>query len=217
MEKKLYSWPDLSPVLRRFVVRDDSGRFGIATSDPVYHPGTLFAHPVDVDETIQDGHVIYMTTTPFSLRADGTYIGVWYDYSKTWKIPDADLRRLVIVSDLGVIMPDRWVDAALAGSEERGHWDYGATIGKVGGDRPVKGQKPGEMTVDEAVTYAGETGTAISARGIRRAADAGYIPGARKIGRDWLIPYDGYNHYLDNRPKRGRKAPGKDQNAAPTQ
>jgi hypothetical protein len=61
------------------------------------------------------------------------------------------------------------------------------------------------MTVEQAQYYAREIGNRVTARAIRHAADAGHIPGARKIGRDWLIPCDGFNHYLDNRPKPGRK------------
>lgn len=56
-----------------------------------------------------------------------------------------------------------------------------------------------DMTVSEAAIIAGVTDKAI-----RLAADRGDIPGARKLGRDWLIPYDGLNHFLDHRPKPGR-------------
>ena len=99
----------------------------------------------------------------------------------------------------------------MAGSDQMGYWDYGATLGKVGGEPPVKGQASGEMTVEQAQDYAREVGEQVTSRGIRLAAKNGYIPNARKIGRDWLITYDGFNHYLDNRPKRGPKS--KDNNA----
>ena len=112
---------------------------------------------------------------------------------------------MVILSDLGYKMPDHWADVALAGSDQAGHWNYGATLGKVGGKPPVEGMTSGEMTVEQAEEYAKEVGEQATARGIRLAARRGYIPGARKIGRDWVITYDGFNHYLDNRPRPGRK------------
>lgn len=62
-----------------------------------------------------------------------------------------------------------------------------------------------DMTVPEAEDFAKSAGEPVTARAIRHAARAGYIPGARKSGRDWLIPYEGFDHYLNNRPKRGRK------------
>lgn len=73
---------------------------------------------------------------------------------------------------------------------------------------PVKGQRPEKMTTEQAMEYADEVGEKITKRGIRLAAKNGYIPGAHKIGRDWLITYEGFNHYLDNRPKRGPKPKG---------
>lgn len=63
-----------------------------------------------------------------------------------------------------------------------------------------------DMTIEQAESFASAAGEPVAGRTIRHAAAAGYIPGARKSGRDWLIPYEGFNHYLDNRPKRGRKA-----------
>lgn len=62
-----------------------------------------------------------------------------------------------------------------------------------------------EMTVEQAKDYAREVGERVTGRGIRKAAKNGYIPGARKIGRDWLIPYKGINYYFGNRPPRGPK------------
>ena len=59
------------------------------------------------------------------------------------------------------------------------------------------------MSVAEAAEYAQTCGAEISERGIRKAAQSGYIPDARKLGRDWLIPYTGFKRYLANRPKRG--------------
>jgi hypothetical protein len=63
----------------------------------------------------------------------------------------------------------------------------------------------GDMSVEQAVEHAAEKGNKVTARGIRKAAKSGYIKYARKIGRDWVIPVDGLDHYLDNRPKRGPK------------
>jgi hypothetical protein len=61
------------------------------------------------------------------------------------------------------------------------------------------------MTIQQSEDYARLLGNEISARAIRYAAKHGFIPGARKLGRDWLIPYEGLNYYLDHRPKRGPK------------
>lgn len=204
-----YSWPDLSAVKRQYLVVDDQGRYGLAVSDKAE---SIAAHPINVPgempatpESGLPGNAIMMTRTVWYLQPDGTYTGIWFDYSGPHQIPPELKRRLTIVTDLGYLMPDRWADIALAGSGEMGHWNYGATLGKVGGEPPVKGQKPGEMTVEQAEDYAKEVGEPVSRRGIRKAAKNGYIPGARKIGRDWLIPYEGFNHYLDNRPERGPK------------
>lgn len=204
-----YSWPDLSAVCRQYVVMDDQGRYGIAVSDKAE---TIAAHPIDVPaemsaapESGLPGNAIIMTRTIWHLQPDGTYTGIWFDYNGPSHIPPALKRRLTIIADLGYLMPDRWADIALAGSGEMGHWNYGATLGKVGGEPPVKGQSHNEMTVEQAEDYAREVGEPVTGRGIRKAAKNGYIPLARKIGRDWLIPYEGFNHYLDNRPERGPK------------
>lgn len=210
-----YRWPDLSSIKRTYIVRDDQGRIGIATAD---HRGdeVIFAHPIDVPPSIKNnGNIpgaeaiptnsILMTPTAFHPRADGHYYGIWYDYPGVGRVPETDIRRLDVISDIGYIMPDWVADQALTGSDQGGAWDYGAKLGKVGGEPPVKGQKYNEMTVNQAEDYAKEVGEQVTARAIRLAAKNGYIPDARKIGRDWLINYDGFNHYLDNRPKRGPK------------
>jgi hypothetical protein len=62
-----------------------------------------------------------------------------------------------------------------------------------------------DMAVEEAVDLAAHREQWVTARAIRLAAKRGHIPGAKKVGRDWLIPYDGFSHYLDHRPKPGRK------------
>ncbi len=209
-----YCWPDLSSVVRQYVVRDDQGRIGIAYADR-YHDGVIFAHPADTQpaisstgvrgaETLPTGAIL-LTDTAYHLGDDGQYHGTWYDYHGIGKVPPEDIRALTILDDLGWRMPDRWANVALAGSEQDGHWNYGATLGKVGGNPPVPGMTNNEMTVDQAEEYAKEVGAKATARGIRLAARNGYIPGARKIGRDWVITYEGFNHYLDNRPRPGRK------------
>lgn len=64
-----------------------------------------------------------------------------------------------------------------------------------------------EMTVTQAAGYAREVGESVTGRAIRKAAKNGHIPGARKIGgAGWVIPYDGFNNYLDNRPHPGPPA-----------
>lgn len=60
-----------------------------------------------------------------------------------------------------------------------------------------------QMTIAEALDYAERTGHEISARGLRKAAERGDIRGAGKLGRDWIIPQNGLDDYLQNRPKPG--------------
>lgn len=197
-----YRWPDLREVDRQYVVKDNQGRYGIA------HAGTdvnIWAHPIDVademvapDEMALPGGAILMTNTLWRHQPDGSYTGSWYD--------TRDDHRLAIIDDLGWLMPEYWADKMLVNSDQPGYWDYGATLGRIGGEQRAKGQHPDEMTVAQALDYANEVGETVSARGIRLAASNGYIHGARKAGRDWLIPYAGMNYYLDNRPKRGRKS-----------
>jgi len=205
---KKYRWNDLSPVIRQYVVVDERGRYGIGSVDPNHGDDVIFAHPASVGETLDStqgvpgaetlpSNAIVMTDTAFHRKDDGSFSGFWFDEQENCHIR--------IVSDLGYKMPDRVADFALAGSDEMGHWDYGAKLGKVGGEPPVKGQKSKEMTVQKALEYAVAVGEKVTKRGIRKAANSGYILDARKVGRDWLIPYNGFNHYLDNRPKRGRK------------
>lgn len=209
----IYRWPDLSVVQRQYIVRDDQGRYGIAHST---EKETLWARPIGTparmgatfDMALPTGAIV-LTSTSWKLQRDGTYKGTWCDYNGLGHIPESDMRYLTIVDDLGYRMPDRWADVALAGSSEMGHWVYGATLGKIGGEPPVKGQHANEMTVEQAEDYAREVGESVTGRSIRHAARKGYIPNARKAGRDWLIPYEGMNHYLDNRPRTGpRKRAG---------
>ena len=210
-----YRLPDLSQIQRQYIVRDDRGRYGIAHTTGGDAP--LWARPIGTRPEIGasadmglPANAILMTSTGWHLEKGGAYSGWWYDdnvpASATSPVPEKYIRRLEIVDDLGYRLPDNWADVALAGSDQMGHWDYGATLGKVGGEPPVKGQKSNEMTVAQAEDYAREVGETVTKRAIRHAAKNGYIPGSRKVGRDWLITYDGINHYLDNRPKRGPKS-----------
>lgn len=211
-----YRLPDLSQIQRQYIVRDDRGRYGIAHTTGGDSP--LWVRPIGTPATMQaaknmglPSNAILMTAMSWHLQDDGTYTGWWSDdnvptYPAT--VPAEMIRRLEIVDDLGWRLPDKWADVALAGSDQMGHWDYGATLGKIGGEPPVKGQSSNEMTVEQAEDYAREVGETVTKRALRHAAKKGYIPGARKIGRDWLITYNGINHYLDNRPKRGPKQNG---------
>lgn len=61
------------------------------------------------------------------------------------------------------------------------------------------------LTIGDAIDLASTIGKSISDRTIRYAADNGFIQGATKQGRDWLIPKSGFLTYLNNRPKPGRK------------
>ena len=220
-----YTWPDLSLVQRQYVVVDDAGRYGIAYADarslePVVRDdgvilsnSVIWARPIDMTVQVSPAQVpgaealatipnaVVITTTAWHLQPDGSYRGAWCDSSD-----ETNQRALTIVQDLGWIMPDKWADIALAGSDKSGHWNYGATLGRVGGKTPVPGKTPEEMTVEEAAEYAKEVGEIVTVRSIRYAAAHGFIPGARKIGRDWLIDYDGFNYYLDHRPRPGRKS-----------
>ncbi len=140
-----YSWPDLSSVIRRYVVRDDQGRYGIAYEDNVRHNGVLFAHPVDVPSITDNKDIpgaellpadaILMTDTAWHLKDGGGYIGTWYDYNHIGNIPERDIRILTIVDDLGYAMPDKMAELLLAGSDEMGHWDafWAGRLGKKGG------------------------------------------------------------------------------------
>lgn len=204
---KQYRWPDLSPVIRQHVVVDDQGRYGIGRIDPVYGSDTIWAYPIDVPPIIEQGGARLMTATSWTPQDDGMYTGLWYDYSGVGHVPPGDLRRIKIVSDLGWLLTDYWADKALAGSDQDGHWNYGAGLGKIGGEPPVKGQLGGEMTTTQAEEFAREVGESVKARAIQKAAERGDIAGARKVGRAWLIPYEGFVAFLDSPPKRGR--PGK--------
>lgn len=207
-ELPCYRWPDLSVVQRQYVVADDQGRIGIGAVGADRE--IIWARPAGVTAlTGASGgmglpsNAVLITPTAWRLQEDGAYLGYWYDDKMPSHITNDMYKRLVIVDDLGWVIPDRFAAEALADSDQPGAWNYGATLGKVGGKPPRDGQLPGEMTVAEAEEYAEEVGERVTSRGIRFAANRGYIPGARKLGRDWLIPYEGFNAYLDNRPNPG--------------
>lgn len=210
-----YRWPNMSLLDRQYVVRDDLGRVGIGYSNARLE-GDLWAYPIEMQVRMAAGDLpgtemlpgnsIIMTQTHWTADDDGWH-GIWCGYLGPvgCQIPGDQIRHLIITEDLGWVMPDKWADEALAGSDKVGFWDYGAKLGKIGGEPPVKGQRSGEMTVGQAEEYTREVGEPVSARGIRLACARGDIFGARKVGRDWLMTYDAVNHYLDNRPRPGRK------------
>lgn len=150
--KSIYRWPDLSPVLRRYVVRDDLGRYGIAYEDNVYHTNVLFAHPIDVPSITGNKDIpgadllptdaMLMTDTAWHLT-DGAYRGTWYDYPHTDKVPEQDIRTLTIIDDLGYVMPDKMADLLLAGSDGMGHWDsfWASRLGRKGGQSTSEAKK----------------------------------------------------------------------------
>jgi hypothetical protein len=147
-----YRFPNLKPVIRQYVVRDDLGRYGIAYSDNLYHEGVLFAHPADVSEQISPAGVkgaetlptnaILMTDTAFHFR-DGVYQGTWYDYTGIGQVPSSDIRTLTIISDLGYLLPDSVAAEWLTGSDQMGHWDnfYAKRLGKKGGSSTTAAKK----------------------------------------------------------------------------
>ena len=99
---------DLSPLMRRYVVRDDQGRYGLAYEDKTYHDSMLFAHPIDIPSVIATGtNARIMTDTRWHRNGDA-YTGIWYDDSRSGHIPEEDLRTLTIVDDLGYVIPD-WI------------------------------------------------------------------------------------------------------------
>jgi len=61
------------------------------------------------------------------------------------------------------------------------------------------------LTIPQSLVYARKVGAVISYSGLKCACQEGHVPGARKLGRDWVIPYLGLLQYLINRPKRGPK------------
>lgn len=56
------------------------------------------------------------------------------------------------------------------------------------------------LTSGEAEGFSG-----VPARTIRWAASHGFVKGAEKAGRDWRFPKRTFLHWLNNRPKPGRK------------
>jgi len=61
------------------------------------------------------------------------------------------------------------------------------------------------INIRQAAVLCRKLGKPVSERGLRKACAQGYVPGAKKIGRDWVLTYHGLNYYLDHRPRPGRK------------
>ncbi|GAP11119.1 hypothetical protein BECAL_02304 [Bellilinea caldifistulae] len=175
---------------RRYIVRDNKGRYGIATYDPSKED-VLFAHPLDVPAIIRDVIIAenmygsLLTDTPFN-RKDGRYRGVWYDYTGYSQIADDDVRTLEIVDDLGWIVSDQ-------------------AMMKFA--HPTANASPEDaiINIKQAMIYCREIGINITERGIRKLCKTGGIE-AQKIGRDWAMTYRAINSYLDKRSKRVRKS-----------
>lgn len=104
------------------------------------------------------------------------------------------------------IEPSNYTDwCGYSGNQEAFTTDEGTANAIFGDIAGIEESIPNPMNVGEAEKYAREIRKEVTGRGIRFAARRGYISGARKLGRDWLIPYEGLRHYLYNRPKRGPK------------
>lgn len=189
-ELKKLKWNNNESLTRCYVVRDDQGRYGIANYDPVYDEGVLFAHPIDLPEiTGADGvpgaetlpgGALAITNTTWRLRDDGKYHGAWFDKQ--------DTRTLEIVDDLGWVLPDS--------EAER--------VARQKTDNPEDAEDA-IINTHQAAEYCREVGQPVTLRGLRKACERGYIEGARKVGRDWLMSYRALNYYLGHRPRRGRK------------
>lgn len=61
------------------------------------------------------------------------------------------------------------------------------------------------LTSGEAELFCLKFGKRVSSRTIRYAAANGFIRLAEKTGRDWRFPKRTFLHWLNNRPKPGRK------------
>lgn len=61
------------------------------------------------------------------------------------------------------------------------------------------------LTIGEAVELAATRLETLDPRRIRYAAEHGHIDGARRTGRDWLLPQSSFLGWLSDRPKPGPK------------
>lgn len=61
------------------------------------------------------------------------------------------------------------------------------------------------LTIPQAVRLSTQLEKQVPGRTIRWAALHEFIPGATKTGRDWMIPKESFMHWLNHRPKPGRK------------
>jgi hypothetical protein len=72
------------------------------------------------------------------------------------------------------------------------------------------------LTVRQAVELSAALKKNIPGRTIRWAALHEFIPGAEKFGRDWMIPKGSFLHWLDHRPRPGRKPKEADRAGSPS-
>lgn len=144
-DKAEYRWPSLKAVVRKYIVRDDKGRIGIAYDGSA---GNLWAYPIEYGANAAPGQVkgaetlppnaIVMTQTLWHGKGDGTYTGWWVDDDVPTfpaKILPDMIRSITIWHDMGYYMPDDMAELFLAGSDQIGHWDsyWAAIAGKKGG------------------------------------------------------------------------------------
>jgi hypothetical protein len=61
------------------------------------------------------------------------------------------------------------------------------------------------ITIPEAVELAAERLKTLEPRTVRYAAERGHIDGAKRRGRDWLLPEGSFLGWLTDRPKPGPK------------
>jgi len=66
-------------------------------------------------------------------------------------------------------------------------------------------EKMKRLTIRQAEELSVKLSRNAPARTIRWAALHEFIQGAEKFGRDWMIPRESFLHWLDHRPKPGRK------------
>lgn len=176
-----YTWGDSSSVLRLYIVMDNRGRFGIAIADPVHHPNDLLVYPIDLLAEEKENSLYFVVWS----YKNGTYCGTWQNIQAE-NNPD-ETQTLTILKDLGWHMPDWIADQIL--SQQK--------ISAL--------EENEEVTISKALAYCEDLGITITERGFRKACEKGNIPGAHKVGRDWLVPYEGLMQYLSNRPRPGRK------------
>jgi hypothetical protein len=116
------------------------------------------------------------------------------------------------VEPLKVILPNDGTTGLVIGEDHEVRYLY-ELIGKYlqthkhDGEIPDYHEQLGVrwLTAPEAETFAIEQGYTVNTRTIRWAAAHGFIKGADKHGRDWRFPQRTFLHWLNHRPKPGRK------------